>query len=407
MTKIIAKIVKDEAGSPSLVEITKDGRTINIKYDPDQQLEIEGQAGLMPNFAEIMQLIYPSSVTIQRIEEIGTLENIVTPAKIKAATEGFCFTELWESETFDQEKYIGRTGPFFKSEANLPRDQWTSPKTVGSGWGYTYLDMRNSIDGKTLDELYYAIPLGFKKAKMRFDAKIPAPKTGYFLFIGFEVIAAGGHAIACLHVGSVNTELMIILFKKDGTTATASQVVTLTSTAMATYQLIWDGITLTLSEFVGGAWTANNSVTIGADALHGDYFVPFFANESTVITDVGAFQIGWTQVWRFDKPYPSTPAIYNVTMTNANQEYSQVLPAGTRKFRIKERLGLDFRLAFVTGKVATPTAPYYTACTTRDSANNWNVGPYELVFNNIECAALTCYFASAGSGRTIEIIAWT
>lgn len=54
------------------------------------------------------------------------------------------------------------------------------------------------------------------------------------------------------------------------------------------------------------------------------------------------------------------PIVRNVTLTLADTEYSQSLPVGTRYFSMQCRTGYDVRYAFITGKVATPTAPYMT-----------------------------------------------
>jgi hypothetical protein len=92
----------------------------------------------------------------------------------------------------------------------------------------------------------------------------------------------------------------------------------------------------------------------------------------------------------------ATPVIYNVTMTNADTEYSQALPASCKKFLIHTRAGEAFRLAFVTGKVATPTAPYFSI-TPSDAYGE------DLVLG----AAVTLFFASASAGAVAEIIAWS
>jgi peptidoglycan hydrolase CwlO-like protein len=57
----------------------------------------------------------------------------------------------------------------------------------------------------------------------------------------------------------------------------------------------------------------------------------------------------------------TTPTIYNVSIAIADTEYSQALPANTKKFAlsiIDGTPGENFRWAYETGKVATPTAPY-------------------------------------------------
>lgn len=92
----------------------------------------------------------------------------------------------------------------------------------------------------------------------------------------------------------------------------------------------------------------------------------------------------------------TTPTIYNVTMTNANTEYSQALSANTKKFLIATRDRTAFRLAFVTGKVATPTEPYLT------------VAANEIYFEDLlNFTSKTIFFASASAGKSIEIMEWT
>lgn len=92
---------------------------------------------------------------------------------------------------------------------------------------------------------------------------------------------------------------------------------------------------------------------------------------------------------------PTNPAIYNLTMTLANREYSQVLPANTKRFLIQTRDQTAFRLAFATGFVAAPTEPYLTVTTQ----------PYEE--KDIKPSQLTLYFASGVTDKVVEIVAWT
>lgn len=96
------------------------------------------------------------------------------------------------------------------------------------------------------------------------------------------------------------------------------------------------------------------------------------------------------------KPVDATASyVYNTTMTSADTEYSQPLPAGTKKFTIKLQDDTAFRLAFVTGKVGTPTAPYMTI--------GDGFGYSEQAVN---LTSTTLYFASDVAGKTAEIIAW-
>ncbi|MBA7597928.1 hypothetical protein ES703_04936 [subsurface metagenome] len=92
----------------------------------------------------------------------------------------------------------------------------------------------------------------------------------------------------------------------------------------------------------------------------------------------------------------ATPVIYNVAMTLADTEYSQALPANTKRFSIHLRDMSEFRFAYETGKVATPTEPYETI----------PVG-HEKHEEMIEPASLTLYFASPAATKVAEIEAWS
>ena len=87
---------------------------------------------------------------------------------------------------------------------------------------------------------------------------------------------------------------------------------------------------------------------------------------------------------------------YSKTMTDADTEYSQALPAGTKKITLSCRDGTAFRFAFATGKVATPTDPFQTI-----QANQ------TLHFNELSLTGVTIYVGCAGAGKVAEIIAWT
>ena len=89
-----------------------------------------------------------------------------------------------------------------------------------------------------------------------------------------------------------------------------------------------------------------------------------------------------------------TPIEYNVTMTVADTEYSQVLPIETKAFMIHTRDESLFRFSFTTGKVAGPAAPYTTVL----SGKILQISGLKLD------AALTIYFGSPDAGKIIEII---
>lgn len=92
----------------------------------------------------------------------------------------------------------------------------------------------------------------------------------------------------------------------------------------------------------------------------------------------------------------TTVTVYNVTMTSADTEYSQALPAGTKKFTWQCRTAFDVRFAYVTGKVATPTAPYVTL---KSGTSYWE--------DNANLTSKTLYIACADAGKIVELICWT
>lgn len=97
-------------------------------------------------------------------------------------------------------------------------------------------------------------------------------------------------------------------------------------------------------------------------------------------------------------PTTSTPTPYNVTLTNANTEYSQALPANCRAFEFQAQTDVAIRYAFVTGKVAAPTAPYMTL-----KAGHYYFSPPL----NQGVSPSTLYLASATAGTIVCILAWT
>jgi hypothetical protein len=83
-------------------------------------------------------------------------------------------------------------------------------------------------------------------------------------------------------------------------------------------------------------------------------------------------------------------------MPLADTEYSQALPAGTKKFSIKTRDGTAFRSAFVTGKVAGPVDPYNTI-------------PASTAYSEdgLKLTSITLYLACAVAGKVAEITVWS
>lgn len=88
----------------------------------------------------------------------------------------------------------------------------------------------------------------------------------------------------------------------------------------------------------------------------------------------------------------TSPITYNVTMTNADQEYDQALPNGTKQITFLTQDLTGFRYAWVTGKVAAPTAPY------TEIPNNGVV-----CLDKLKMDSKTLYFACASAGKIMQI----
>ena len=93
----------------------------------------------------------------------------------------------------------------------------------------------------------------------------------------------------------------------------------------------------------------------------------------------------------------STINEYAVTLTVADTEYSQALPANTKGIEFVSRSGYPVRYAFTTGKVATPTGVYFTL-----KSNCAYESPATL-----DLSSKTIYFASDNAGDVVELIAWS
>jgi hypothetical protein len=96
------------------------------------------------------------------------------------------------------------------------------------------------------------------------------------------------------------------------------------------------------------------------------------------------------QAKRWEKA--STPNIYNVTCTNADTEYSQALPANTKKFTVKARGG-QLKVCFT----ANQSGNTYILL---DDGQSWSE-------DGLDLSNVTLYFQSPTAGTVAEIVAWT
>lgn len=94
---------------------------------------------------------------------------------------------------------------------------------------------------------------------------------------------------------------------------------------------------------------------------------------------------------------PKTISEYNITLTLVDTEYSQALPANCKGIEFWSRNGYAFRFAFTTGKVATPTEPYFVV-----PVNSGYSSP-----PNLNLSSKTLYFGTDSAGDVIELICWS
>ena len=114
------------------------------------------------------------------------------------------------------------------------------------------------------------------------------------------------------------------------------------------------------------------------------------------ISDGGAGIFATDVMGRIIKSVPVTPNEYNVTLTNADQEYYQMIPDNCRRLVFRCRTDYDVRFAWTNNKVASPTPPYQTL----------KAGS-EYVLTESFLRNKTLYLASSQAGVVVEIEAWT
>ena len=95
-------------------------------------------------------------------------------------------------------------------------------------------------------------------------------------------------------------------------------------------------------------------------------------------------------------PPTLTPTVYNISLTVADTEYSQLLPSSTREVRFRCRTLFDVRYSFTTEKVATPAAPYLTL----PAGSDYHSDDSDLTDTFL-------YLASDEAGVVVEVEVWT
>lgn len=410
---ITAEISRDEAGFPSFVTVKDRNKKLTVTYDSEKGFSIKGsRASFTPELLNVLSMIYPVTQKV-KVESITGIRQTPLHGRIVNLTTNF--VERWEylkdavnRKSFFFNQYTGRSYPFssvWKSEVGTDPTTWNlplyvfddAPVTEGAGWRNA-IHMRNSKDGVTVDEIYVQPRMVIDPpAIMRITCKFPDPAgvpAGTALIFGFEVNSQGGNAICGLFIEDVGVNLRSTCMTPTARDVRATAITLTDPTGYHDFWLDYDPPNIRLWGWDGAATSILGSVTIGNSPDAFDCVSPFVTNESASV--VSGFHVAHWAVWQRRKPTQAfNPAIYTKTMTNANAEYSQALPSGTKKFLIQCRDGTAFRLAFVTGKVATPIEPYVTI-----PANS--TYSEDLVFSHD-----TLFFACASAGKVVEIIAWT
>lgn len=92
-----------------------------------------------------------------------------------------------------------------------------------------------------------------------------------------------------------------------------------------------------------------------------------------------------------------TPTDTVLVLTNADTQYSYLIPDGTVQIQFSIRSGNAARYSWVTGRVASPAAtdPYITLAETTAYGND-----------QLSLTGKTLYFAASTAGEVVEIEIW-
>lgn len=86
MTKMTVEVNKDQYGFPSIVTITKEGKTLRVTTNPDMGFTIEGPRGLLPDVMEAFRVILPRVSYQKEVDVIQAEENTEVSSSVVAYT---------------------------------------------------------------------------------------------------------------------------------------------------------------------------------------------------------------------------------------------------------------------------------------------------------------------------------
>uniref|UniRef100_A0A6H1ZN09 Uncharacterized protein n=1 Tax=viral metagenome TaxID=1070528 RepID=A0A6H1ZN09_9ZZZZ len=224
------------------------------------------------------------------------------------------FVERWERGLFDKRKFHGRTGSYYHSQGYFPPPYWTSPPLlphINTNQPAPFdnaIDLVNSLDGVTLDEVYFGPAACFRMPMiMNFDAYFPALNlanypNGTALYAGFEVNSGGwigDVAFWTIHTagGIITNELIFTGVREGIPLGGGVPVVGLVTGAWRSFkiQVTDNDITLYQQTNVGAGFPMTELARLPMTLDYIAYMIPFFANESSVIQQ--GVRIGQMQIY--------------------------------------------------------------------------------------------------------------
>jgi hypothetical protein len=174
----------------------------------------------------------------------------------------------WQSGVFDPTVFVGRdwSGPFYQNDYATPKSSWHYPPIaigvntaeIGAPWNNA-VQMKNTVDGTTKNNLYLALPPFSKAWALFFFAYWPATTelgANDQVYVGFEVNSCGGKgALFTVFGNNGNYTLWANYETKAGP---VNQTVNINSTfstkAWTPFLLIYKPPYLTLLQYVSNAW---------------------------------------------------------------------------------------------------------------------------------------------------------
>lgn len=221
------------------------------------------------------------------------------------ATERWEWLGLADALDIQRIRYRGRTGSVWKTEAGLPHTQWSMPKVALNRypalapWSHA-VDLTNSKDGITLDEVYLGMRLkrGLKKGAMRVNMEVPDVATlpaGTLIEAGFEVNSQGGAADVYVvwRAGVMGMDIIPLTEKGIGF-GVGKNIVQHNPGALGEIHIDFNPPVLRVTQ---GLTTVDELIC--PDLTNVFSMVPFVCNESTVIVKNVYLGDSWA-VWETD-----------------------------------------------------------------------------------------------------------